>query len=205
MFPVHVRASRSRCMVLAALLLLFAPALSARAGTICGTVTDEGTNQPIAGVAVLLYDAGGAYTGIHTGSAADGTWCLDGVDDGTYTLQFLRDDYRLAVVEGVVLETATSVDVQASGRVLFAAPWPNPTTDRIELRFRVPVGQPLVLELFDVAGRRVIAWSGVGDAGDRRLLFDLVDAGGEALASGVYHARLRSDGVDVLHRFTLVR
>lgn len=205
MLPGPVRASRSRCTILVALLLLFAPALSARAGTICGTVTDEQTNQPIAGVAVLLYDDGGVYTGIHTGTAADGTWCLDGVADGTYTLQFLRDDYRLAVVDGVVLETATSVDVRASDRVLFAAPWPNPTTDRIEFRFRVPAGEPLLLELFDVSGRRVISWSGVGDAGDRRLLFDLVDTGGEQLASGVYHVRLRSDGVDVLHRFTLVR
>jgi hypothetical protein len=175
------------------------------AASLCGTVRDAQTQDPVAGAALFLFDESGTYTGLYEDSGADGGYCFDPVPPGVYTLQVRRDDYLVAVVEQIEVLNAVDVEIQASTTVLFAAPFPSPASDQLNLRFRAPAGAPLLLEVYDVAGRRVRAWRGRGTGTDHQLGWDLIDHRGRPLASGIYHARLRAVGTDVTRRFVLLR
>jgi len=185
-----------------ALLLLAGPALAA---SICGTVRDAQTSAPVEGAAIFLFDAGDTWTGLHAASAADGTYCLDGVAPGTYSLQVRRDDYLIAVVPGILVDEAVAVDIDAVTRVLLADPWPNPGSEHVVLRFRVAPGAPLSLSIHDVAGRHVRTWTGVGSGHDRTLDWRFVDHRGASVASGTYLVTLRAYGQQLVRRVSLVR
>lgn len=190
---------------LVGLAALFLAATPVQAGSLCGTVRDAQTQAPVAQAGFFLFDSSGTYTGHHTASDVDGSYCLADVPEGTYTLQVRRDDYLIAVIEGIVIETATTVDVEARTTVLFAAPYPNPSTAQVSLLFRAPAGDPIRLEVFDAAGRRVRAWSGRGNGIDRIVHFDLRDHRGRRLASGIYTVRLVAHGQTITRSLTLVR
>lgn len=66
---------------------------------------------------------------------------------------------------------------------------PNPTTDRCELRFRLPEASPLSLRIVDVRGT-LLRTLDLGDhaAGEGRL-----EVGLDRLPAGLYHLVLRSD------------
>jgi hypothetical protein len=68
------------------------------------------------------------------------------------------------------------------------SPWPNPARDGWYVSFRLPGPDDAVLELFDVAGRRLRrAAIRVEDAGPRQVRLDAT-----GLAPGVYRVRLRA-------------
>jgi len=188
------------------LLILMALTSSASAGTLCGTVRDATTQQPVAGAAVFLFDDQGASTGRNTGTAVDGTWCLDDVVAGTYTILVERDDYQVARVDGVVVEdTATDVTISAKIGIAFARAFPNPASDRVSLRWRVPDGVDFALEVFDLRGRRVKGWSGTGTGDDASLVWSLDGFGGQRLPTSTYFAVLRADGARRVQRIALLR
>lgn len=85
--------------------------------------------------------------------------------------------------------TAGVLAVPAPRRALtLAAPWPNPARDGWTVSFRLPGPDEAVLELFDVAGRRLAhSRIRVEDAGPREARLDAT-----GLAPGVYRVRLRS-------------
>ena len=86
-------------------------ASSAVAGSICGTVRDAQTSQPVAQAVVFLFDQLDQYTGRYAGTDLSGHYCIDNIAAGTYTLQVKVDDYIAAVVRNVVVQTTTGVDV----------------------------------------------------------------------------------------------
>ena len=66
--------------------------------------------------------------------------------------------------------------------------------------------EPVTVEIFDVAGRRVRrVISGRRDAGLHRERWNGRDDAGRDVASGVYFVRLRAAGVNRIGRVTLVR
>jgi hypothetical protein len=61
------------------------------------------------------------------------------------------------------------------------------------------------LEVFDLAGRRVrVLASGTMTAGPHETRWDLRDASGSAVASGVYLARLTAPGASGVRRFVVL-
>jgi hypothetical protein len=191
------------CVITTFVLLL---ALDAVAATLCGTVSNADTGAPISGALVVLLDEFGASTGLSTGTATDGNWCLDDVAPGTYSIVVERDDYRLARVDNVVVnDTPTDVSIGALTNVLFAPIAPNPVSDRASLRWRVPEGAAFTLEVFDVRGRLLTGWSGTSRGDDTSLVWDLRDRDGRALSAGTYFARLRAEGSIAVQRMTVLR
>lgn len=189
--------------LIASLVLL---AAAAQAGTLCGTVRDAATQAPVAGAAVFLFDDQGASAGRNTGTAADGTWCLDDVPAGTYSILVERDDYQVARVDGIVVEdTATDVTIDARLGLAFARAVPNPSSDRVSLRWRVPDGAAFTLEVFDLRGRRVKGWSGRGNGDESSLVWGLRGAGQRRLPAGVYFAVLFAEGERRVQRIAVVR
>ncbi|MBD3162762.1 MAG: T9SS type A sorting domain-containing protein [Candidatus Eisenbacteria bacterium] len=74
------------------------------------------------------------------------------------------------------------------------AVFPNPASGAAEIRFDLPAAGPVRLSLFDPAGRRVaVLQDRSGEAGTHRLVWDGVDAGGRAIAPGVYFLRLDTE------------
>jgi aminopeptidase N len=77
---------------------------------------------------------------------------------------------------------------------------PNPAYDRLRVDFTLEREASVDLEVFDVAGRRVLARSAAASAGVRTESIDV-----RPLAAGIYFLRLRSGGGDAVRKFVIVR
>lgn len=187
-------------------LLLFGAASVCDAGSICGTVRDGVTLQPVPNAAVFLFDNLDQYTGLYAGTDVDGRYCIHSIPAGTYTIQVRVDDYLSAVVRDIVVEDdATGVDVTTRPPLFLDQPWPNPATNEVTLRLDAPDGADTQLEIYDVRGRLVMGWRGSGPTGGRTIRWDLRDASGSPVASGMYLVRLRAGGDEVVRRFVRLR
>jgi hypothetical protein len=188
----------------AALLLLLAGAAPSGAGTICGTVRDAQSSQPVPHAAVFLFDDQDQYTGLYAATDQDGSYCIATVPDGTYAIQVRVDDYVAAVVRGVVVADVTSVDIEASLRFYLGEPTPNPASTGVTFRLTTPRSEGITLEVYDVRGRLMKGWRGDGSGG-RDVYWDLRDTRGSPVASGVYLVRLRAGGAQQVRRLLCVR
>jgi hypothetical protein len=92
----------------------------------------------------------------------------------------------------------------ARARAAFLAPRPNPSASVTRLRFALPRGGRIRLEIFDVSGARVRLLAG-GDhaAGEHETRWDGRDDQGRRVSPGLYFARLETEG-RILRR-TVVR
>jgi len=101
------------------------------------------------------------------------------------------DDFRL-----LAFPTGT-VSAGGPGRAAsleFLPPSPNPSAGEAMLRWRLPAGARVRLELFDVGGRRVrILADGPMSAGEHVQGWDGRDDAGHAVRGGLYLARLQAD------------
>lgn len=203
-------AAALRPVAAAALLLAgaLAAALPAPAGTLCGTVRDALTSAPVARAGVFLRNLDWSYTGLHAASAADGSWCLDGVAPGTYHLDVRVDDYRIGLVQNVAVDGSTSgVDIGAQlPAAALDAPWPNPAAGAVSFRLRLARDGAATVAVFDLAGRRVRAWAdGAAAAGERIIDWDFRDDHGREVPAGRYYLRLEAGGDVVTRPFARVR
>lgn len=197
------RASIGPAGVLA--LLLFLGAAPSRAGSICGIVRDGVTLQPVSNAAVFLFDNLDQYTGLYAGTNPSGHYCIDNIPSGTYTIQVRVDDYLSAVVRDIVVDDATNVDVATRPPLFLDHPWPNPATNEVTFRLDAPDGVDTELAVYDVRGRLVTGWQGDGPAGGRTIRWNLRDASGNPVASGIYLIRLRAGGNEIVRRFVRLR
>ena len=121
----------------------------------------------------------------------------DGVD---LTRQHFEDigwlDPRLTSTDGtpVVARTALRANV------------PNPFNPSTTIAFDLARDGRVELTIFDNAGRRVRSLvDGMRTAGPYEVQWNGVDDAGRPVASGVYHARLRADGVDEARPMVLLK
>jgi Tol biopolymer transport system component len=72
---------------------------------------------------------------------------------------------------------------------------PNPFVASTSIRFAVPQSGPVLVTVYDVAGRRVATlWNGPREAGWHRFDWSGVDDHGHAAAAGVYFLRVETGG-----------
>jgi len=84
--------------------------------------------------------------------------------------------------------------------------WPNPFNPRTKLSYELATDQFVVLEIFDIQGRRVsVLEAGNKPAGSHQLIWSGTDDQGRVLPSGIYHALLRTNGQAHTQKLTLVR
>lgn len=84
----------------------------------------------------------------------------------------------------------------------FAAPRPNPSRGRTLFALTLPVAGEAVVEVFDLAGRRVRTLAaGTREPGVHRLAWDGLDDHGRAAGPGVYLARARASAFEQSRRF----
>lgn len=82
---------------------------------------------------------------------------------------------------------------------------PNPFNARTEIRFELPVAGPYELVIYDIAGRRVTSFSGVGEIGVNSLFWAGRDEKGINVGSGVYAYRLRTAAGTAARTMMLVK
>ena len=176
------------------------------AGSICGTVRDATTNQPVPQAALFLFDNLDQYTGLYADTDVSGYYCIDNVAVGFYTLQVKVDNYLVATIPGVeVTETPTGVDVNIPPRFGIDS-WPNPASSAITFRLQAPANSELTLDVYDVTGRRLYGWKGPSSrAGERSIEWNLQDFNGTDLQSGIYFVRMHAAGQTAVRRFVRLR
>jgi beta-glucanase (GH16 family) len=82
---------------------------------------------------------------------------------------------------------------------------PNPFTSGTSIRFNLPAGGPYEIVVFDVAGRRVTGFQGVGSAGTNSVHWDGRSESGLDLASGTYFYHLKAGRYSETKKMTLVK
>ncbi len=113
----------------------------------------------------------------------------DVVGDVYYAAVGTTDSFGTAITRG---PEAEALQFSAS---------PNPTSGSAALSFTLGAAADVAVEVFDVLGRRVATLAdGPRPAGAHEVAWD-----GRALASGVYHVRLRAGDVVVARTLTLAR
>lgn len=82
---------------------------------------------------------------------------------------------------------------------------PNPTAGPARLRLAMPKAGRVSVEIFDLQGRRLATpFDGMAEAGALELDWNLTDASGASVGSGIYFARVYSGGRTVYSRITVV-
>ncbi len=83
---------------------------------------------------------------------------------------------------------------------------PNPFSAGTTIRYAVPERAEVRIEIFDLQGRRVVVLvNGSIDAGYHDVSWNGVDASGRPAISGVYFARMKTDGYESVRRIMLAR
>lgn len=168
-------------------------AVPALAGSICGTVTDAATAQPVAHAGVFLRNPAGHYTGDHAATDAGGHYCIGGLAAGSYILEVRVDDYVVAYRTGIeVTDDVSDVPVAADlPAARLGLPWPNPSNGGVQLRVSVTRDTPVTLGVYDLRGRLVRSWADPAVApGDHDYLWDGLGADGRPAPSGLYLVRI---------------
>lgn len=146
---------------------------------------------------------GGASTGTLTIFAAEES------DEGSFRCRITKDcgvsttnPATLTVEPGYLSPVPGALPTH----LVVHAPKPNPFNPQVTLSFELPRHTDVVvLEFFDVAGRRVRSLSASSLApGAHEFTWNGTDDAGQRLSSGLYFARLRADQEEVTHRVMMV-
>jgi hypothetical protein len=98
------------------------------------------------------------------------------------------------------------VSTAAPRALTLSRPSPNPAGRETVIGFALPRAGTVALEVFDAGGRRVRTLRrGWIDAGEHAIRYDLQDAGGRPLGSGLYFVRLRGEGRSLGTRLFVVK
>jgi hypothetical protein len=99
----------------------------------------------------------------------------------------------------------TDVDAPRPGVLALSSPWPSPARDRAALRLALPDAQGVTLGLYGVDGRQVRALPVPRAAGEHTVAFELHDAAGRPLPTGMYFVRLTAPAQTLVRRLLVVR
>ncbi len=135
------------------------------------------------------YYCGVAYDNADQGYKTVGlSFELAGLSDGSVTkLDLVR---AIAEFFGVLVSVEEGVSPSPQRLTLYA-PTPNPFVDRVQIRLTVPEKQPVRLEVYDVAGRRVTTlFHGTLEAGTHTFTWAGTDTYHRPVGQGLYFVRL---------------
>jgi len=111
--------------------------------------------------------------------------------------------------DGVEPDVSTAVlEQQGIGAPQTFAPaqnYPNPFNGGTEIRFWLPAGDKVALDMYDLTGRKVAELAGSSrDLGSHQVRWDGRDGTGRSVASGVYLYRLQAAGQRVTRKLALI-
>jgi len=150
---------------------------------------------------IIVYPPDGSAAVVYTGSlnvsymlGQTGRYAIvieDGSDvkTGTYQLSLT------GALTTVGVPPAPGPKVLDPARVVFVAPYPNPSRGSQTLTFSLPTAQPVELSVYDTRGALVRTLDrGTKPAGIYAPAWDGLDARGQRVRAGVYFSELRTGG-----------
>jgi choice-of-anchor B domain-containing protein len=185
---------------------------------------DHGGADPSDYLAVLISNDNGVnWTVVDTTRGYEGHWTEETIRVADYLtptaqmkLRFVAADAGIgttceAGIDDLIAYDASMIPVAVpppagGARLAFRAPWPNPAAGSVRLVLDLPVASDALVEVMDLAGRRVRALHrGAAAAGPLTLTWDGRDAGGRESPAGLYFARATVGAERALARFVRVR
>ncbi|MEM8600047.1 MAG: M14 family zinc carboxypeptidase [Bacteroidota bacterium] len=119
-----------------------------------------------------------------------------------------RDGWWVDEVTVVTLIDGSAVSNEnqpAEAALALAAPYPNPSAERLTVPLTLPATMDVRVEVFDVLGRRVAVLADESRAaGTHALVWDGRSASGARVGAGTYVVRLVADGQVQAQRFAFV-
>ncbi len=95
---------------------------------------------------------------------------------------------------------------EALSPLAFGAPWPNPARGGVSFTLTLPDAEPVRIEAFDIAGRRVATLEDdTRAAGQQVVTWRPMDAAGRRLDPGVYLVRARAGAWSATRRIAVTR
>jgi endonuclease/exonuclease/phosphatase family metal-dependent hydrolase len=182
--------------------------LSVQSGTITG---GDGRFSILGGFSPALVAGTPALYTIHfddTGATQDSTY--------EATLRFTSTDEALpgaAPAPDLVVTlrarpisgTTDTPDIDAPTALAFHAPRPNPFGQSVRFGFDLPRPAPVTLDVFDLAGRRVVSLvAGDLPPGRHQARWDARGEQGTRVPSGLYFARFTTPGMSRMARIVLL-
>ena len=130
----------------------------------------------------------------------DAAWAtFQGLLQSLEDITWVQDCPLTAVATGPDRPTAMSSSMEI-------AAIPNPFHSGTHIRLALPRAERVILDIFSVAGRRVVRLADVElRAGSHAFAWDGRDENGRSLASGLYFCRAAAGGRSVIGRLLLVR
>ncbi len=116
----------------------------------------------------------------------------------TIYIAFLHDsdDDNLIALDDIMV-TGTLVGLNESQNNLGLSVFPNPASDKIELSYLLPASSPVIADVYDIKGSKVLsAGKGMQIAGGQKLAMDV-----SQLAAGSYNVVLKAGGSSVTIKF----
>ena len=146
----------------------------------------------------------------HASGLSDSAWTFNG-----WTQDISGSDNPVTVVIGGDVSVTASFDavvitgfndIPSLTRLTVRQNWPNPFTGGTQIDFGLPAQADVVIEVDDVAGRRVFDERvPLAAAGWNTFFFAGRDATGQALPSGVYFYKVRSAREVTVNKMVIVR
>ena len=130
----------------------------------------------------------------------DNVWVLGVVsfDFGNYKLE-PRGDEDIAV-------NPVGVDDPVATKLGLAQNMPNPFNPKTTIAFTLPAPQDVTIDVFDIAGRKVVTLVDDGLGAGRHLVeWTGRDADGQRVASGVYFYRMRAGEEEFSRKMVLLK
>jgi len=93
----------------------------------------------------------------------------------------------------------------SSARFELLANVPNPFNARTDIRFDLGAAGSYELVIYDVSGRRVTTFGGIGSSGLNTISWDGRDDSGANVSSGVYYYRLQTEEGSAARKMVLVK
>jgi hypothetical protein len=138
-------------------------------------------------------------------------WALSPGDVGEYIVRFIASNALIGCAPTrihIVPSNATgvTVDDRVPSALRLEQNRPNPFNPETSIHFNLPREARVVLDIFDVQGRRVVRLlDRVFPAGSWDASWDGRDASGREVPSGVYLDRMQAAGVSVSRRMVVLR
>jgi len=101
--------------------------------------------------------------------------------------------------------TGVPVDVSKGSELFLGAPWPNPASNSTRIEYRAAAPGKVALEIYDIRGRIVRAWSAGAGPRSGMVVWDGRDNNGARMACGVYFVRLKNGVAVRTARVVLIR
>jgi hypothetical protein len=152
------------------------------------------------GVDLLLFDASLYEPGEHLVTAS--------ITDTTLLVRSAAPDQLSTEIEWVVSieENVTGSELPQPHAAVLRQNYPNPFNPVTTIRYFLPAGGEVLLQVFDVHGREIKRLvDGYVEAGEWSVVWDGSNERGDVVASGVYFLRLRAGGESAVRKTILLK